>query len=82
MEEINTFSLSSLESSFCLENHATDQDFLEDMSDLSTIGEDIYLDESNSLSSETVTYDEIYYFFHFEDFKIELETLDNYEYFV
>ena len=82
MEEINTFSLSSLESSFCLENHAADEDFLEDMSDMSTIGEDIYLDESNSLSSETVTYDEIYYFFHFEDFKIELETLDNYEYLV
>lgn len=53
-----------------------------DVSDLSTIGEECYLEPFYFYDTRTITYDEEHSFFHFDEEEMELNNLNHFEYFV
>ena len=56
--------------------------FDENVSDLSTIGEECYVEPFSFYETRTITYDEEHSFFHFDNEEIELDNLYRFEYFV
>ena len=56
--------------------------FDENVSDLSTIGEECYVEPFSFYETRTINYDEEHSFFHFDNEEIELDNLYRFEYFV